>query len=55
LSRHVRRAGQGRGNPALRSHNPEVPAQITAAREQTRMATLLPSADTWLTRDDLTK
>jgi len=43
------------GNPALCSHQPRCPAQITAAREQTRMATLLPCADTWLTRDDLTK
>lgn len=41
---------QGRvgGNPALRSQDPEVIRKIVVAREQTRLATLLPGADAWL-------
>ena len=41
---------QGRvgGNPALRSQDPEVLRKIVAAREQTRLAALLPGADAWL-------
>src|SRR3954462_3248477 len=36
------------GNPALRSRDPAVLGRIVAAREQTRLAALLPGADAWL-------
>jgi hypothetical protein len=37
-----------RGNPALRSRYPAVLGRIVTAREQTRLAALLPGADAWV-------
>jgi DNA invertase Pin-like site-specific DNA recombinase len=44
----ARAQGRVGGNPALRSRDPTVLRKIATAREQTRLATLLPSADAWL-------
>jgi DNA invertase Pin-like site-specific DNA recombinase len=44
----ARAQGRVGGNPALRSRDPAVMRKITDAREQTRLAALLPYADTWL-------
>jgi DNA invertase Pin-like site-specific DNA recombinase len=45
----ARAQGRVGGNPALRSRDPAVLSRIAAAREQTRLAALLPGADAWLT------
>jgi hypothetical protein len=44
----ARAQGRAGGNPALRSRDPKVLGRIAAAREQTRLAALLPGADAWL-------
>jgi hypothetical protein len=44
----ARAQGRVGGNPALRSRDPEILRSITTAREQTRLAALLPGADAWL-------
>jgi DNA invertase Pin-like site-specific DNA recombinase len=44
----ARARGRVGGNSALRSRDPAVLGRITAAREQTRLAALLPGADAWL-------
>ena len=44
----ARAEGRVGGNPALRSRDPVVLRKIVTAREQTRLASLLPDADTWL-------
>ena len=44
----ARAQGRVGGNPALRTRDPVVLRKITAAREQTRLAALLPTADAWL-------
>jgi DNA invertase Pin-like site-specific DNA recombinase len=44
----ARAQGRVGGNPALRTRDPVVLRKIAAAREQTRLAALLPTADAWL-------
>jgi DNA invertase Pin-like site-specific DNA recombinase len=45
----ARAQGRVGGNPALQSRDPAVLRKIATAREQTRLADLLPGADAWLT------